>query len=181
MALFDPATLFSGTDAENLGAPLLFGVIVGTVGALFAGVWNVAFGGMISLLGRAPIEDLAFSTGAMLFVLILSPLFVLVGLFVTAAIYHVMLLLVGGARRGFGTTFRAVAYGSTPQLLCIVPICGSFVGGLWSLVLVILGAYYGHRTSAWRAILAYFLPMIVCCCVGFYVLSMLGFLGAVAD
>ena len=45
-------------------------------------------------------------------------------------------------------------------------ICASgaiALDGLWSLVLNILGAFYGHRTDAWRAVVAYFIPLIVCC------------------
>jgi hypothetical protein len=90
------------------------------------------------------------------------------------------LLVFGGAPRGFGVTLRAVAYGSTPQLLGVLPICGAIVGGLWSMVLVIIGAIYGHGTDGWRAILGYFLPLILCCCLVWVLLSTFGLLGALA-
>ncbi len=177
MAFADPVKLFSGMASEDIGPPVVYGLIIGTVSMVFSLAWNMLFGGLASIAERASIEEFALSTGMMGLVMIFSPLFVVVALFVTAAIYHVMLMIVGDAQRGFGVTLRAVCYGSTPQLLGVVPFCGSLVGGIWGMVLAIMGAIYGHRTDGWRAILAYFLPMIVCCCLVFFLASMLGLIG----
>lgn len=181
MAFAEPGRLFSGLPAENIGAPVLYGTIIGTISSVFGVVWNLMFGGLASIVSRASFEEFALSTGFMSVGLILSPVLVLVGLFISAGIFHVMLMIVGGARGGFGVTMRSVCYGSTPQLLGVVPLCGSLVGWIWSLVLVILAAIRGHRTDAWRVILAYFLPLVLCCCLGFYLASMFGLLGLAAS
>ena len=118
------------------------------------------------------------STGVYLFFVILSPIFALIGLFIAAGVYHLGLLITDGGKRGFGVTLRAVCYGYTPGLLGVVPICGGIVGGLWVLVLTILGAMYGHRTEPWRAILGYFLPLIACCALWMGLVMMFGFLEA---
>jgi hypothetical protein len=60
-----------------------------------------------------------------------------------------------------------MAYGGTPQLLGIIPFCGGVIGGIWALVLFILGAIHGHKTDWWRALIAYFAPVVVCCCLLF--------------
>jgi hypothetical protein len=164
--------------SEDIGAPVLYGLIIGTIAAVFTILWNMMFGGLLTIAENAAFDDFAIGTGFMFVWLIFSPVFVIVGLFIQSAIYHVMLMIVGGGRRGFGVTLRSVCYGSTPQLLGLVPICGSLVGGIWTMVLVIMAAIYGHRTDAWRVILAYFLPMIVCCCLAFWLASMFGLIGA---
>ena len=47
--------------------------------------------------------------GSAAFILVLMPLFVVVGLFMAAAILHVCLMIVGGANQSFETTFRVIA------------------------------------------------------------------------
>jgi hypothetical protein len=111
----------------------------------------------------------------------LFPLFAVVSLFIGSAIFHLGLLLLGDGQRGFAITLRAVAYGCTPMLFAIVPICGSVIGGVWAFVLAIMGAAYGHRTEGWRATVAYFLPLIFCCCLAFGMLWMFGALSTLVD
>ena len=133
------------------------------------------------LAGGADTEEFAIGTGLYVLFILLSPLFVLIGLFITTALYHVSLLILGNGQRGFAVTFRAVAYGNTPTILGIVPFCGGIVGGIWAMVLVIMAFKLGHGTDWWRAILAYFLPTIVCCCLLTWLLMSFGLLGALAN
>lgn len=163
LSLSNPAQLFSNLKDDNLGLPVLYAVIMGTVAGVFASIWQILFGGMFAFLDEGALEGFAVSGIFTAFIVVFMPLFVIVWLFVWTAIYHLCLLLLGTESRGFGVTLRAVAYGYGPQLFAIVPFCGGFVGGIWTLVLTILGAYWGHRTDAWRAVLAYFLPLVVCC------------------
>lgn len=177
----DPTRLFSGMPAEGIGAPLLYGMIIGTIVILFSMIWNMMFGGLAMLAEGAEAEEFVISTGLYAVILVLSPFFALLGLFVSTALYHVALLILGDGQRGFAVTFRAIAYGGTPTLLGIVPLCGGLVGGIWALVLYVMGGKLGHGTEWWKAILAYFLPTILCCCLLAWLASLFGFLGAIAD
>jgi len=182
MAFADPIRLFSNMPADDIGPPVLYGVILGTFVSVLWIVWEMLFGGMAMLADHAPVEDVVLGTGILSFMLVASPILVAVGLFINAAIFHLMLLIVGDGSRGFGVTLRAYCYGTTPTLLAIVPICGGIVGGVWSAVLIIIAAIYGHQTDGWRAVVAYFLPMIFCCCCGwFFLATFLGFLGLVGN
>ena len=165
LAFADPTRLFSHLPEEEIGPPVLFSVIVGTIGAVFGMLWSVMFSGMLTLVDEVPVEEFALGTGINIVLLCLSPAFVVVGVFIQAAIFHLLLMLLGGAKRGFGVTLRCVCYGAAPQLLAVVPICGAVAGGIWAMVLVIMAAIYGHGTDAWRVIVAYFLPLILCCCL----------------
>jgi hypothetical protein len=173
LSLSRPSQLFSNLPNDDLGGPVIYAAINGTIAGIFGVIWQFFFGGLAALVDDAAAAEFLVSSVFMGFFVVLMPALVIVGLFISTAIYHVCLLLFGDAQRGFGVTLRAVAYASGPNLFAIVPICGGIVGGIWVLVLTIMGAFYGHRTDAWRAILAYFLPLIVCCGVGFLLFSLL--------
>jgi hypothetical protein len=91
---------------------------------------------------------------------LLSPLFLLVSLGISFVVQHLILLLVGGARRGPGTTLRALSFSYSPALFAIVPIVGALVGGIWTIVLAIIGLREGHQTDGWRAATAVLLPVV---------------------
>jgi len=181
LAFSNPKELYSGMQTDDMGSPVLYAVIIGTIGGIFGAGWQLFFGSLGTIAERAGFEEFALHTGFVLFFMVLSPVFALIGLFITSGIYHLMLLLVGGAQRGFSITLRAVAYGLTPGLLGIVPFCGGIIGGLWSMVLTIMGAMYGQETDGWRATLAYFLPVIFCCGMAIVLLGMFGFLAGIAN
>ncbi len=180
MSFSNPERMFSNLPAEDIGPPVLYGVIIGSIALVMGLVWQLLFSGM-AWFWSAEFEQVAVSTTIIVVFMIFSPLLVAVGLFISAGIYHVMLLLCGDGSRGFGVTMRAVSYGYTPNLLSVVPFCGGLVGGIWALVLTIMGAMYGHRTEPWRAILAYFLPLILCCCLILGLGMIFGFFGAMAE
>jgi hypothetical protein len=180
-AFTNPGQLFSGLTPGDIGAPLVYGVIIGTAASVFGTLWQIMFGGMGMIAEGGGAEELALGTGFYLFFMLLSPVLSAIGLFLSTALYHVALLILGAGSQGFSVTFRAVAYGSTPNLLNVLPICGGIIGGIWSIVLVILAGKQGHGTETWKAIVAYFLPTIVCCSLFVFLVMSLGLMGAVAQ
>jgi hypothetical protein len=181
MAFTDPMKLFSNMADGDLGGPLIYGVLLQTVVIVISLVWNMMFNSLALIGGGIPADEYAIGAGVYILIMFLSPVFALIGMFISTALYHVALLILGDGQRGFGVTFRAIAYGNTPNLLAVIPFCGGFAGGIWSVVLIIVAGKVGHRTDAWRAILAYFLPTIVCCCLIFWLASTLGFLAALSN
>src|SRR4029453_7465015 len=96
--------------------------------------------------------------------IILLPLFIVFFLFIWSALAHLCLMIVGGANQPFETTFRVLAFthGSTGPLQ-IIPICGGVISLFWALVCFCIGLARAHETDTGRAVLAVFLPLIVCC------------------
>jgi hypothetical protein len=97
--------------------------------------------------------------------------------FIVAGIIHLFLMLFGGANRGFGATFRVVAYTESLALCYIVPMCGPLIFLLWGLVLYIIGLAYAHRTDGWRAVLAVLaapILCVLCCCLGVFIIAGIG-------
>lgn len=184
--LLSPQTFFSTMRREGgLGAPLLFGI----VGALIGGVATAIYQLLLSMLGAGfggvdAARDQAiaslFSTGCVLVVL---PFAGIVGMFVSALIYHLMLLLLGGARFGFETTMRVVAYTSgAVGLLQLVPLCGSLIAAVWSIVVAIIGLSRAHEISTGKAAAAVLLPVVACCVIAilFYAAILAMILGGAA-
>lgn len=181
MAFSEPVKLFSGMPRGDVGLPLLYGVLTGTIAGVISIFWSMSFNGLAMLSRHMHAEEFAISTGLYILIMFLCPLMVAVGMFISAGINHLCLLLFGAGKGGFVTTFRGIAYGNTPALLCILPFCGGFIGGIWAMVLVIMAYKIAHQTDWWRAILAYFLPSIFCCCMIIWLLMTFGIIGALAN
>jgi hypothetical protein len=180
--MFDPVRFFATmrTDGDYM-KPLWFALIPGIIAALAGVIFNFAFQGigMMSAMGTrggGPSGvELGVLIGILLVTAVLSPVFVVIGILVSAGLLHICLMVLGGANRSFETTWRVICYAYAVQILAIVPFLGSIAGGLWFLVLEIVGATKAHETDAWRAIMAVFLPMIVCCVL---IVCMAGVIGA---
>jgi hypothetical protein len=169
--LFQPAVTFRSMRREGgIGGPLLYVVILGTISGWFAVLWNAFFQSLGFLAEGFGDQELLGLFGLVV-VAVLMPIFVLIGTFISTAITHLCLFVVGGARRDFETTFRVLCYatGST-TLFMIVPACGGIVGFVWYIVVMILGLREAHEISTGRAAVAVLLPLIVCCVCGLWLI-----------
>lgn len=104
---------------------------------------------------------------SLLGILLGLPLAAFAGLYVWTGIIHLVLLLLGSASGGFLATFKSVVYGSTPNLLALLPGCGAPIAGVWSIVLQVIAISRAHRVSSTTAVLAVLvLPLVLCCGCG---------------
>jgi len=182
LVLLNPSEAFTRMKPEGgLGEPLIYGLVGGSIGLLFYLLFSIfmsSFGIMSDRNAFAGLFGLGIGT---VFGVVLMPVFLVVGLFLWSAILHLCLMLVGGAQRSFETTFRVVCFstGSTYPLM-IVPVCGGLISGVWCIVAECIGLTKAHPTSTGRALLAIFLPLIVCCGGGFVLAIMFGLFGALS-
>src|SRR5439155_14268886 len=102
MVLSKPVVAFTAMKREGgLGEPLLYAVIGGTFGGVFAITYNFALRSFGSFGDRHGAMEHFFGGIGWIFLLILTPLFVAIGMFVVSAILHVCLMIVGGAKQSF--------------------------------------------------------------------------------
>jgi len=154
--------------------PLLFALVLGALGTFIAWLYSL----VSTSLQMAIFGDLDSSQSLQLFLIFLfSPLLVSVGIFVQAALTHGVLALLGGNRLGFEATFRVAAYSEAASLLLIIPICGSAIALIWSLVILIMGLHNIHETEPWKAVVAVLAPLVVCVSAigGIFVLAFASF------
>ena len=182
MVLTKPGDAFASMrHAGGFGGPLLYAVIGGVAGFLIYFLYMFAFPSLGAIGGgENALAGLLVGTGFFV-VVILSPIFIVVGLFIWSAILHLCLMLVGGAKQPFETTFRVVSFsaGSTYPLL-IIPLCGGFISGIWNIVAQCIGISRAHEVTTGKAVLAVLLPLIVCCGGSFALAIIFGVAGALS-
>lgn len=169
MVLSRPAVAFTAMKREGgLGDPLLYALIGECFGLVVYFVYTMLFQSFGVFAERNnPLAHVAAMGIWWILLLILAPVFIVIGIFIGSAILHVCLMIVGGAKQGFETTFRVVCYaGGSVGPLLVVPFCGGLIAGVWRIVLNCIGLARAHETDTGRAVLAVFLPLIVCCGVG---------------
>ena len=180
MVLTRPSEAFTAMKREGgVGEPLFYAVIGGSFGAVFALAYNFAFRSLALFPTRHTAFDNMIGGVGLIFLLILAPLLIVIGTFIGAAIYHVCLMIVGGAKQSFETTFRVICFGGgSVSPLLVIPFCGGLVVLVWKIILYSIGFARAHETDTGRAVVAVLLPLIVCCGGGFLLLMMFGALGA---
>jgi len=167
-SLFRPTAFFRRTAPEGgAGAALWYAVLVGTLSLAVALLWQRALGGRMMMMehgGRFPwfFESRAALAGLSVFL----PFGVALGNLVWAAVLHVSLAVLGGARGGYGTTLKAVCYSSSATAFNVFPVCGAALGAVWQVVVQVIGLRELHRTSTARAFWAWLLPFVVAACAG---------------
>lgn len=174
--LLSPAEFFRQMPVSGgIGAPLGYAVIVGYLGvvvqALYQAVLNIGLGSAFAGFGdRSPFGRLApmMQGGLGLGLqLVMGPILVVVGTFIVAGIYHLMLMLLGQAKRDFEATLRVVCYGQAASIVLVVPFCGGIVSAVWRVVLGIVGLAEAHRIGHGSAAIAVLAPIVlICCCCG---------------
>ena len=165
----------------GVGQPLVFAIVVGWIGIAAYVVWWLVFGGLsLPFLDRSELGEagllFGFSTGFTIIFALIAPIFIVIGVFIQAAILHLMMMLVGGANRGFEATMRVCSYAQASQLAQAIPFCGGLISLVWTLVLLIVGLASAHDTTRGKAAVAVILPAVLCCSF----LGALIFMGALA-
>jgi hypothetical protein len=181
--LGSPGEFFrSMPPAGGMGSPLLYAVVIGWIGLVAAALYQALFrsivGSSFAAFGDRPELAAALawaeSWGGFFVQVVFGAVFVVIGVFVVSGILHLMLLLLGGAERGFEATFRVVSYGQATSVFFLLPFCGQLIGAVWSLVVYVVGLAAVHRIGQGKAAAAVLLPLLlVCCCC-----AVLGFLFA---
>jgi hypothetical protein len=160
--LFNPVNFFRSIRREgDFLNPLLFAIICALISGVLGGILR-----MIFTLVRG--EGFGGAVGSLIANIFLVPIGTAIGLFIGAAIYHLLvLLIVRPSHAGYEATFRAVAYASALQILGwlgYIPILGIVVGiaiAIYNVVLSVIGIREMHATTTGRAVAVVLIPVII--------------------
>ena len=158
--VFEPASFFAGLPrGGNLLNPLVFALICIEISVILVGLLTFIEvpGGVTWLFGaRGNQGFLAFVGGV-----VLAPIAGAVGVFLTALLTHLLVMIVvGRGHSGFGATFRIVAYSSVTSLVGWIPFIG-WIASLYRLYLATVGIREMHATTTGKALLVVLLPAIL--------------------
>lgn len=164
--LFNPGYAFRKMRVYGgIGKPLLYVWLLWTAGYFLSYVWQFMFFGAAALGVSGLPPEMAESLIAMLvMVFVLAAIITLVMPFIGAALFHVCLMMFGGAKRDYECTYRVVAYSlGSASIFYIIPVVGGFIFMIWSIVAWIIGLAKAHETTGGKAALAVLLPIMLCC------------------
>lgn len=181
-SLLDPTRFFRSMNVTGgLSDPLLYAMITAGFGIMASYVWQILF--QQAFTGFLPAERAgagipALPSSGLAVIGLLLPFIVIIVIFLTAGMQHLLMLMVRGANGGFEATFRAVAYSYGAYLFMAVPFCGSLIATVWSIIVVIIGLKEAHGTSGGKAAFAVLFPLVLCCAA--VMLIMLAIFGSMA-
>jgi hypothetical protein len=158
--VFQPTAFFAALPRQgSLLNPLVFALVCIEISVILVGLLTFIDvpGGITWLFGaRGNQGFLVFLAG-----LVLAPIAGTVGVFLTALVTHLLVILVvGSGHSGFGATFRIVAYSSVTSLAGWLPFIG-WIFSLYRLYLATVGIREMHGTTTGRALLVVLLPAIL--------------------
>lgn len=144
------------------------GLILGALVHLYFGIGEWLFANLPGYLGPA-------GSSYWLVVPIVIGLSIVSGLlfiFIGGAWIHLWVYLLGRRQvRSYSQTLKAVVYGATPiYVVGWVPFVGGFIGGIWALVLTIIGLRELHGITTGRAVAACLLPTVIILVIVFFVI-----------
>jgi hypothetical protein len=122
----------------------------------------------------------AFLVTYLLFLPYFLFVFMLFAIFISGFYYHVFVILFGG-QKGLTQTVKTVMYASTPALLLgWIPFV-SFIGSVWTVILIIIGVRENQELTTGRAVLVVLVPLVLTVILSFGLVEVfLSFVRAIA-
>jgi len=147
--LFKPELFYDIMNKNGkFSIPFSYFILVSIAAVLVETLWQSIFGNPLfpaETVGPLSIDEL-FS------IMFISPLILVIYLFITGAVLHTALRLTGAAKGRIGVTLRVLCYASSADLLAIIPVVGPLVGGLWKLIIIVKGLKTAHGTTYTRVL-----------------------------
>jgi hypothetical protein len=191
--LLNPSETFERMKRDGgLGGPLAYAALVGWVGGALGMIYQTLGNKMLTSAiqqsaGANPLQQTMGTFGFVIGYCIFMPALVAMSVFIGSGILQLSLMVCGGAKQPFETTFRVYCYVNGSTLLLqiipfgIIPMFGPLLVGLWSLVVTCIGISKAQDITVGKAVLAVLLPSIVCCVLAFFCILGFGVMAAAAS
>ena len=91
---------------------------------------------------------------------LLSPLFFMIGIFVSSGLTHLSLKIIARTKEPFAATFRTMCYSmGSASIFQLLPFFGGIVSAIWGVIAYSIGLKKVHRISGWRIFCAILLSV----------------------
>jgi hypothetical protein len=194
LAALDPLRFFRQVRVQDTGSAVLFGAVALTIGNWVALVLSylsasatMSFFAQVTRRMHGRVDTLPFlqAVGALTLKslvaqLVATPLLAVAGIYLTAGLFHLLLLVVRGTGRGFPATLTVVGYASGIMILRALPVCGGLVALVWFVVAAVHGLSEAQRCGSGKAAFAVLGPVVLlclCACVAGLVAGVAGVSG----
>jgi len=143
---------------SDWAGPFCFALFMGGLGYYANLIYSIIICRLYPEELRGPALVLTSNYGALFMIIsayFFIPLFVTVVVVVNSVLIHFSLVLLGGARQPFQTTYRVVCYSfGASSALQFIPVLGLFLAPVWNLILMINGIAKMHDISTGKATFA---------------------------
>lgn len=177
---FEPSKAFSQMQQRgDMGGPMLYSGIGMGIGMLGMELWNMLLMFLLFSSFGLPPEALGGLLVSMTISTIVSlvigvPISATLGNFIGGGILHICLLICGGSKHPFDTSFRISCYvQASLGWLMLIP-GGVLIMGFWSLAVGIIAVHKAHEVPMGRAVLTVLLPLIVLIMLGVILVVVFG-------
>lgn len=159
--LFSPIRFFREmTSGKGISEPLAFGLLSGSLGYMIGFFWEFILISWGIMPNGIPFSEIPL-IWLFLTAMILSPVLVILNMFITGAVIHVLMLAFNDGKGGFEGSFKVVAFGQATKVIGFIPFIGWLAGWLWNLVVVVGGLKEIHETSFFKATAAVIISIIL--------------------
>src|SRR5260370_14212460 len=135
----------------GLGEPLLYLILGSSFGIIVYILMTLLLPSAIPLGDRHGLGHLVGAGIGSIVMIILAPAFAAIGAFIVAAIFHVCLMIVGGARHSFETTVRVVCFvGGFVDPFLIIPFSCGLIAGILEILVYCHGLFRVPRSRRVR-------------------------------
>jgi DNA-directed RNA polymerase subunit RPC12/RpoP len=166
---FQPTTAFAQMQRRgSFTGPIVYSAWGLALGAVANLVWSMPTTYLQSLVLPLPPGGIASALSHNLLITFATGLAtVVLGStvfnFLSAAVMHLCVVLTGGSKQPFDTSFRICAYTQASLAwLQWIPLVGSLAMTLWTIAASIIAVQQAHEVSPLRACVIVLLPMAVC-------------------
>jgi hypothetical protein len=167
--LFEPHHTFPRMPVDGrLGPPTMFVLMLQLTAGLISTIVSVMleFPSLTQTWARS--EELRNITLPVWLIVIAFPfVYVLsVGIslgfnFLVAGIHHLVLMLLGGANKGYDATYKVICYSYSAQVFNLIWCAPAAL--VFYFIASIIGLSKVHGTEGWKAAVAMLAPVILCC------------------
>jgi DNA-directed RNA polymerase subunit RPC12/RpoP len=138
----------------------LFVFLMSVVGILPGIFFQLVF--MVLLQGDS--EEFLTRAGFQLLSVLFLPLIAVAWQFLWAGILHVSFRYIAGSSKDYGTSFTTLALGQATAVFALIPCAGPMVHVVYGFIVGIGGMAKAHEVDTGKAVLAYLVPILICCC-----------------
>jgi len=158
------ALIYGGIGATLTASwQILFGLLYVVIGIVIAGVAVFAPSGHPQSGPNPALLGMGVISGMGLAMMVLAPVFTLLGYVVMACLQHLSLRIVGaGKEHGLTATLKIALYALGTGWVGLMPYMGQWMHPFWWTGLMVVGAARVHRCSTTRA-LAVLIPVLLVC------------------
>ncbi len=161
--LFEPGPTFARLPVNpQIGRATGFYAIIIGLSLLVSVLLNLAFLPLSRSLAHADDTSIATPVAFLPIAAVIGFLLALGLNFVMAGIYHLVLTLLGGNRKGYAATYKVVSYSNAASIFTIVPCIGWLVSIVWFLIVGVTGLRRVHEVETWKAGVALLAPFLLC-------------------